>query len=40
MLADRVQLNDLKKQLFALRQVMGGAGASDRVAQLALGMLR
>ena len=40
MLADRVQLNHLKKQLFALRQVMGGAGASDRVAQLALGMLR
>jgi len=39
MLADRVQLNHLKKQLFALRDVMGGAGASDRVAQLALGML-
>ncbi|MGD9301113.1 MAG: lipid-A-disaccharide synthase [Desulfobacterales bacterium] len=39
MLADRVQLNYLKKQLFDLRDVMGGAGASDRVAQLALGML-
>jgi lipid-A-disaccharide synthase len=39
MLADRVQLNHLRKQLFALRDVMGGAGASDRVAQLALGML-
>ena len=39
MLADRVKLNHLRKQLFALRDVMGGAGASDRVAQLALGML-
>ena len=39
MLADRVQFTHLKKQLFALRDVMGGAGASDRVAQLALGML-
>ena len=39
MLADRVQLTHLKKQLLALRDVMGGAGASDRVAQLALGML-
>jgi lipid-A-disaccharide synthase len=39
MLADRVQFTHLKKQLFALRNVMGGAGASDRVAQLALGML-
>ncbi len=40
MLADRSQLDDLKKQLFALRDVMGGAGASDRVAELALGMLQ
>jgi lipid-A-disaccharide synthase len=40
MLADRVQLNHLKKQLFALRDVLGGAGASDRVAELALGMLQ
>ena len=40
MLADRVQLNYLKKQLFDLRDVMGGAGASDRVAQLALEMLQ
>lgn len=39
MLADRIQLNHLKKQLFALRDAMGGAGASDRVAELALGML-
>ncbi|MFC1881581.1 lipid-A-disaccharide synthase, partial [Thermodesulfobacteriota bacterium] len=37
MLADRIQLNHLKKQLFALRDVMGGAGASDRVAELAFG---
>jgi len=40
MLADRIQLNHLKKQLFALRDVMGGAGASDRVAELAFGMLQ
>jgi lipid-A-disaccharide synthase len=40
MLTDRIQLNHLKKQLFALRDVMGGAGASDRVAELALGMLQ
>ena len=40
MLADRIQWNYLKKQLFGLRDVMGGAGASDRVAQLALGMLQ
>jgi hypothetical protein len=39
MLTDRIKLNHLKKQLFALREVMGGAGASDRVAELALGML-
>jgi len=40
MLTDRIKLNHLKKQLFALREVMGGAGASDRVAELALGMLQ
>lgn len=40
MLTDRIKLNHLKKQLFALRDVMGGAGASDRVAELALGMLQ
>jgi lipid-A-disaccharide synthase len=39
MLTDRIQLHHLKKQLFALRDVLGGAGASDRVAELALGML-
>lgn len=40
MLTDRIKLNHLKKQLFALRDVMGGTGASDRVAELALGMLQ
>ena len=40
MLTDRIKLNHLKKQLFALREVMGGAGASDRVAELAFGMLQ
>jgi len=39
MLADRIELNRLSRRLFALREVMGGAGASDRVAQLALGMI-
>ena len=34
------ELNDLRRQLIALRDVLGGAGASDRVADLALGMIR
>ena len=40
MLADHNQLNQLKKQLVELRDVMGGAGASEKVAELALGMLQ
>ncbi len=39
MLADKKHLNHLKQQLFDLRDVLGGGGASDRVAELALGML-
>ena len=39
MLADRDHLNQLKQKLFALRDVLGGGGASDRVAELALEML-
>ena len=39
MLADRQQLHQLKQQLLALRDVLGGEGASDRVAGLALEML-
>jgi len=39
-LRDRNQLNQLKKQLLELRDVMGGAGASEKVADLALGMLK
>ncbi len=39
MLADRQQLHHLKQQLLALRDVLGGEGASDRVAGLALKML-
>ena len=39
MLSDRDQLAELKKQLVDLRDVMGGAGASERVAELAIGML-
>jgi lipid-A-disaccharide synthase len=40
MLSDASQLNHLKQQLFALRNVLGGGGASERVADLALGMLK
>ena len=40
MLSDASQLIYLKQQLFALRNVLGGGGASERVADLALGMLK
>jgi lipid-A-disaccharide synthase len=40
MLKDAGQLNHLKQQLFALRNVLGGGGASERVADLALEMLK
>jgi lipid-A-disaccharide synthase len=39
MLADRQQLHRLKQQLLALRDVLGGEGATDRVAGLAMEML-
>jgi len=39
MLNNTVDLNRLKQQLLALRDVLGGPGASDRVADIALGML-
>jgi lipid-A-disaccharide synthase len=39
MLADRHHLNQLKQQLFDLRDVLGGGGASEKVAKLALEML-
>jgi len=40
MLADENELNQLRRRLIALRDVLGGAGASDRVAALALDMIR
>ncbi|MBT8367352.1 MAG: lipid-A-disaccharide synthase [Deltaproteobacteria bacterium] len=40
MLKDPDQLNQLRQQLIALRDVLGGNGASDRAAELALGMIR
>jgi len=40
MLSDADQLNHLKQRLFALRDVLGGGGASERVADLALEMLQ
>jgi len=39
MLKDTDGLNDLRQQLFALRHLLGAAGASDRVAELALEMI-
>ena len=39
MLADRHHLHQLKQRLLGLRDVLGGGGASDRVAGLALEML-
>ena len=40
MLEDEDQLNQLRRRLIALRDVLGGTGASDRVAEFALGMIR
>ncbi len=40
MLKDADELKDLRQQLIALRSSLGSAGASDRVAELALGMIR
>ncbi|CAB1056006.1 Lipid-A-disaccharide synthase (EC [Olavius sp. associated proteobacterium Delta 1] len=40
MLKDEDELNHLRRRLFALRDVLGGAGASDRVAELALEMIK
>jgi lipid-A-disaccharide synthase len=39
MLKDPDELKDLRQQLIALRNLLGGAGASDRVAELALEMI-
>ena len=39
MLKDKEKLNHLKHQLIALRDMLGGGGASERVADLALKML-
>ena len=39
MLKDENELNHLRRQLIDLRDVLGGSGASDRVAELALGMI-
>jgi lipid-A-disaccharide synthase len=39
MLEDEDKLNQLRRRLMALRDVLGGAGASDRVAELALEMI-
>ena len=38
-LKDEDELNQLRRRLIALRDVLGGAGASNRVAELALGMI-
>jgi len=40
MLEDEDELNQIRRRLIALRDVLGGAGASDRVAELALGMIK
>jgi lipid-A-disaccharide synthase len=39
MLKDEDELNELRQQLVALRNELGGSGASDRVAELALGLI-
>ena len=40
MLENEDELNQLRRRLIALRDVLGGTGASDRVAELALGMIK
>jgi lipid-A-disaccharide synthase len=40
MLNDHTRFNELKQQLFALRHVLGSGGASERVADLAMEMLK
>jgi len=40
MLSDRRQFNQLKEQLVELRDLMGGTGASQKVADLAFSMLQ
>jgi len=40
MLDDEDELNQLRRRLIALRDVLGGSGASDRVAELVLGMIK
>jgi hypothetical protein len=40
MLKDTDKLNHLKRQLFGLRDVLGGTGASARVADIAFDMLK
>jgi len=40
MLENEDELNQLRRRLIALRDVLGGTGASDRVADLALGMIK
>ena len=40
MLENKDELNDLRRQLVSLRDVLGGIGASHRVADLALGMIK
>ena len=39
MLKDGQKLNRVRRQLIALRDVLGGTGASERAAELALGMI-
>ena len=39
LLKDEEEFNHLKHQLIALRNMLGGGGASERVADLALEML-
>jgi lipid-A-disaccharide synthase len=40
MLEDEDELNALRRELISLRDVLGGSGASERVADLALGMIK